>query len=183
MVPLRFSSDEAGLQKALERAKLWTCPRCGRTGALVGHGLVFGYAERDGSRVLRGRRFLCSNRFRRLGCGRTFSTLLAEVLARFVVRVPTLYGFVRAVVAGLSRRAAWRAAARTMSMSSGYRLWRRLGRAQAAIRARLCRACAPPESSTSEPLGQMVAHLERIFPTASCPLTAFQSQWQASLLG
>jgi len=177
-------TDETGLGAALEHAKLWACPRCGRTGALVGHGLVRGYGERDGTRVVRGRRLLCSNRHRRPGCGRTFSILRADVIATFLVRAPTLYQLVRTVIAGASRRAAWRvASAGAMSMSSGYRLWRRLGTAQVGIRTRLCRARPPPASTRSEPLAQMVAHLEHVFPEASCPLTAFQSRWQTSVLG
>jgi hypothetical protein len=110
--------------------------------------------------------------------------LLAHVLAGFVVRAPTLWGFLRAVVAGASRRAAWLAAsAGALSISTGYRLWRRLGRAQVAIRARLFRACRPPASSAALPMAQMAVHLEHVFPAQACPLTAFQSRWQTALLG
>jgi hypothetical protein len=185
MLPLdRFAADEAALEEALRTAKLRSCPGCGLTGTLVGHGYLYGYAEREGGRVVRGRRFLCSNRFRRPGCGRTFSVLLAYVLLGFVVRTPTLWSFLRAVVAGASRRAAWLAAAAgALSISTGYRLWKRLGRAQVGIRTWLCRGYPPPASSVSLPMAQMVTHFEHVFPAHACPMTAFQSRWQRALLG
>ena len=110
--------------------------------------------------------------------------LLAHVLAGFVVGAPTLWGFLRAVAAGANRRAAWLAAAAgALSISTGYRLWKRLGRAQVAIRTSLVRVCPPPASSAVEPMAQMVVHFEHVFPTSPCPLTTFQSQWQTALLG
>jgi hypothetical protein len=39
------------------------------------------------------------------------------------------------------------------------------------------------DSGEVEPLAQLVVHLERAFPVESCPLTAFQREWQASVLG
>jgi hypothetical protein len=180
--PERFATDDAQLAGALGWLKLRACPWCGCTGTLVGHGFLKGYAERESSRVVRGRRVLCSNRYRRPGCGRTFSILLANLLARFVVRTATLYGFVQAVVAGATRKAAWQAVVGgAMSISSAYRLWRRVREAQSRIRTMLCRACEPPACDSREPLAHMVAHLQRAFAAAGCPLAAFQSHFQAAL--
>jgi hypothetical protein len=70
---------------------------------------------------------------------------LATVLSGFVVRTLTLYQLARAVLSGLTRRAAWlSAAAGMLSLSTGYRLWRRLSAAQSALRARLCSEASAP---------------------------------------
>jgi hypothetical protein len=79
----RFVRDQQALDDLLAGAKRAPCPRCRRTGMLVGHGVLTGYAERGSEREVRGRRFLCSSRFHRSGCGRTFSVLISTVVARF----------------------------------------------------------------------------------------------------
>lgn len=117
----RFVDGEAALS-ALD-AKALRCPHCGLYGTLNAHGWLFGYAEVGSTRVMRGRRLYCSDRFRRPGCGRTFSVLLSRVLAGFTVTTQTLGLFVRAVVAGACRKAAWESVVRAgLALRSGYRL-------------------------------------------------------------
>jgi hypothetical protein len=143
--------DELALAEVLLGLKLARCPHCRQSGALIGHGLLRGYAERTGEVVVRGRRVYCSNRGRRPGCGRTFAVLLSTVLSGFVVRALTLFRFASAVLSGVTRRSAWLgAAAGALSLSSGYRLWRRLGAAQSGLRARLCRVSERREARKSE---------------------------------
>jgi hypothetical protein len=162
----RFVGDECALRTVLFGLKLAPCPHCRRTGALNGHGLLRGYAEGESAVVVRGRRVFCSNRARRPGCGQTFSVRLRAVLAGFVVRTLTLWLFVSAVVSGLTRRAAWlRATGATgakLSLSSGYRLWRRLSAAQSALRARLWREAPAPGSAAYEPLAELLAHVSTV---------------------
>jgi len=158
--PPRFVRDETALADVLLGLKLAQCPHCRQTGALIGHGLLRGYAERTSEVVVRGRRVLCSNRGRRPGCGRTFSVLLSTVLCGFVVRTLTLFRFARGVLSGLTRRSAWlSAAASAFSLSSGYRLWRRLNSAQNFLRARLCREAPAPACTAGEPLAELFAHM------------------------
>jgi hypothetical protein len=81
-LPQRFVRDRQGLDAALAEAKQMACPHCRRTGMVVGHGLLMGYAECGSERVVRGPRLLCSQRFRwdlaeqlfgrQLGCGPIF---------------------------------------------------------------------------------------------------------------
>lgn len=152
--------DETALADVLLGIKLAACPRCQRTGALIGHGFLRGYAEQGSQILVRGRRFFCSNRGRRSGCGRTFSVKLQTVLCGFVVRTLTLWCFVQAVLAGLTRRAAWlRKACGAVSLSTAYRLWRRLDAVQTALRARLSREAAAPDSTARAPWAQLIAHL------------------------
>jgi hypothetical protein len=80
-----------------------------------------------------------------------------------------------AVMSGTTRVAAWQAAvAGALSVSSGYRLWRRLARAQASLRTRLCRLCAPPDSGHDEPLAELLAHFSLAFPGVGCVLSEYQ---------
>jgi hypothetical protein len=181
--PPRFVRDEAALADVLLGLKLARCPHCRRTGALVGHGLLRGYGERHSEQLVRGRRVLCSNRHRRAGCGRTFSVLLSTVLSGFVMRTLTLFRFASAVLSGLTRRKAWLdAAAGSLSLSSGYRVWRRLSGAQSWLRARLCRVAAPPLCGAREPLAQLIAHAAVVVgSTEPDLLEALQRQLQRGI--
>jgi hypothetical protein len=164
-----FVSEEAALSAVLFGLKLAPCPHCRRTGALNGHGLLRGYAEGDSAVVVRGRRVFCSNRARRPGCGGTFSVKLSTVLAGFLVRTLTLWLFASAVVSGVTRRGAWLGATRAtgakLSLSSGYRLWRRLSGAQSALRVRLWREAPAPWSAAHEPLAELLAHVSTVVGT------------------
>jgi hypothetical protein len=181
---LRFVRGRDELDGLLRRAKLIRCRHCGRTGTLIGHGELRGYDTRSTERIVRGRRLFCSNRYRRQGCGRTFSVLLPERLRGFVVPTTIIACFVAGVVEGLSRKAAWLVAAgRSLSPSSGYRLWRRFSDEQSRLRARLLRECHPPPSGDADPLAQLMAHFDLVFPSASCLFSSFQRCFQLHLLG
>ena len=104
--PPRFVRGESALADVLLGLKLACCPHCRRSGTLIGHGLLRGYAEQTSEMVVRWRRVLCSNRGQRPGCGRTFSVVLSTVLSGFVVRTLTLFRFASAVLGG------WRVGAR-----------------------------------------------------------------------
>jgi len=178
----RFVADEEQLDECVRQANLWACPHCGRVSTLVGHGLLVGYGEDGSFPVKRGRRFFCSNRRHRPGCGRTFSVLLDQVLCGFVVRALTLFDFVVAIVSGLTLAAAWkRAAVARFSRASGYRLWRCLRDAQPHIRGRLSCLSRPPPSTSAEPWAQLLAHLRQQFEER--PFACFQSRLQLDLLG
>jgi hypothetical protein len=163
--------------------KALACPRCGLYGTLNAHGWLSGYAEIGSARVLRGRRLYCSDRFRRPGCGRTFSVLLSRMIAGFTATTETLARFVRAVVAGTCRKAAWERVARAgLVPRSGYRLWRRLDRAQSTLRSRLSRLCPPPDTRSALPMAQLVAHLDVALGPADDVFARLQSRLQTSLL-
>lgn len=162
------------------------CPHCAVTGGLIGHGCLRGYIDTGAARAVRGHRFLCSRRACRAGCGLTFSVIFSYLLKGSMVGLRALVPFVRAVVSGSTRRSAWRqVAAKLMSLQTAYRICKRLTLAQIQIRARLCRLCPPPGSSSSLPLAQLIDHLHDAFPctdTPRCPFEAFQLHFQASLL-
>ncbi len=179
----RFVSSEAELDEARTTAKLQACPHCGRVGTLIGHGMLWGYAERHArERVVRGRRLLCSNRYRNRGCGRTLSIWLETVMIGFVVRARTLSSFVSKVTEGQTRKAAWESVANgSLSLGSGYRLWQRLVQAQPELRTRLSGAVPAPPCSSKEPWAQLLAHFRLVLPGADCLFGRFQSWFQAAL--
>ncbi len=108
---------------------------------------------------------------------------LSTVLTGFVVRTLTLWCFLQAVLSGLTRRAAWLSAAGgALSLSSGYRLWRRLCGAQSALRSRLSREAPAPPSTARAPLAQLWAHLRIVVGTGETELlSAFQSGLQCGV--
>lgn len=150
---------------------------------VVGHGLLMGYAEHGGEWVVRGRRLLCSRRFRRSGCGRTFSVLLATVLAGFIVRSRTLSRFLELVVGGVCRKAAWERASPGLTLRSGYRLWARLLAVQSRVRTVLCGVGPPPASTDVRPVAQMLAHLRQVLGATECLFAGFQLAFQRDLFG
>lgn len=179
---LSFVLDGDALERWRLAAKLQACPRCGCRGTLNAHGWLRGYSEGGSETVLRGQRFVCSNRGRRPGCGRTGAVMLARFLPGFSVTATTLCRFVIAVViGGQERRAAWQRLS-TMAIQTGYRLLARLGQAQPHLRAWLCRVRAPPPSCAQAPLSQLLAHLQLALPGAGCLLARFQIQFQVPAL-
>lgn len=179
----RFARDLQELQRVLDVVKRVVCPHCGAVEALVGHGYLHGYAERGSETVVRGRRFLCSNRFRRPGCGRTFSVLLAHLLSRCIVGTELLLGFLRQLQGGRAVSAAWNAVATgAFRVQTGYRYLVKLHCRQASLRTRLLQRCPPPVCTSRLPLLQLAAHFERAFEGTENPLGAFQLTPQTPLM-
>jgi hypothetical protein len=177
--PLRFVRDEYALDDVLRDAKQQRCPRCRRSGTLIGHGLVRGYAEHGSERVVRGRRLLCSRRGRRSGCGRTLCVRISSVLAGFCARTWTLSRLLIAVVTGLCIKAAWSTrCACSLSLRSSYRLWKRFAAAQTQLRTVLCTASPPPDCEHAQPLAQLLVHLQHILGLDECVLARFQLVFQ-----
>jgi hypothetical protein len=177
-----YVNSKADLDQYRNEIKSVPCPHCGAVGYLICHGYVMGYGQTGAERMVRGGRFFCSNRYRRKGCGRTFSVLLADFMHRRIVPASTLWDFLKGVRGGLSRHAAWYKVGSPFSIQTGYRLWGEVKRQQPRIRAMLSRLKPPPETSSSEPIFQMLEHLRSIFPDTHCPITAFHLRFQCSFL-
>jgi len=180
--PPRFVESEEQIGAFRLGLKLCRCPHCGHVGSLVQHGFLRGYTDSGSERVVRGRRYFCSNRYRGLGCGRTFSILFCVWLRGFMVSAITLFCFITAVLGGKTRYSAGRECLADFCLRSAYRLWHRFERAQSQLRARLSRLVPPPASPSREPLVQLLAHFQAIFQGAECPFAAFQEATQRDLL-
>ena len=169
-----FYRDEDDWIALVERLKLTPCPHCKKAGALIRHGVLRGFDERSPQRkTVRARRIFCSNRHRRLGCGRTFSVWAADKIRRLSVTTDGLWAFLKRAAAG-SIAAAIRAADGPLSDRTWQRLWKRFDRGQSAIRTALFGQCPPPEpsirSSTSSQAERrpaathVLVHLQCPFP-------------------
>ncbi len=171
LYPPRFVENRSSLDGLLQRLSLFSCKHCGRSGTLIGHGFMWGYADDSSACEVRGRRLFCSSRGRKGGCGRTVSVLLAEMLVGFMLRASTLWEFFCNLAEGLSveraQPARWR-----LSVRSAYRTSQRLKSAAIVWRGWLCAAQAPPTSVSPHPFAQLKAHCIAVL--GSAPLAEFQ---------
>ena len=170
MRPPRYAKDQAELIELGRHCRQWACPHCGRRDTLNAHGALRGCAAEGagaGKDAVRGRRYLCSNRGRRPGCGRTVSLRLATVLPRTTVRTGRLWPFLLARSTCGSVARAWEQLHTRFSVESAYRWWRRWQAGQFRLRALLCAQRAPPEN------GDLLVHLTAVFG-ATDPLAAWQ---------
>jgi hypothetical protein len=174
----RFFRGDDQWNAIVEQLKLTPCPHCHAIGFLVRHGALYGFDDSSPQRQsLRARRIFCSNRHKRLGCGRTFSVWLTDRIRRLSLTAGALGAFLQRLLTG-SLRAAIRAAPCHLCHRTWQRICQRFHLAQSRIRTALLGLCPPPEVSpdaTRRPLAaQVLAHLDAAFPNDPCPIAAFQ---------
>lgn len=172
----RYAPDPAALEQLASAARQWRCPHCARAGTLNAHGFLRGGGDAGawGKSAVRGRRFFCSNRGQRPGCGRTFSVFLAQVIAGASVRTAALWRFCRGRLSGQSVLAAWEQARGGASLEAAYRWWRRWRRAEPALRTQFYRGREPP--------GGLAAAITVVYGSVD-PLAGFQAREQRSWPG
>ena len=133
--------------------------------------------------VVRGQRVFCSDRGRRGGCGKTFPLFFAEVLPRHSFPASMLWALLRALLDGKAIRAAAETLRLPFSLEAAYGIIRRVRRRLDGVRSWLWRERAPPPSNRTDPLLQTLEHLQTLFRSNSCALTAYQRQFQQAFLG
>ena len=174
-----YRSDEEWTTIA-ERLKQTACPHCREVGTLIRHGYLYGFDESSPGKTLRARRVFCSNRNRRLGCGRTFSVWLADKIRRLSLTTRGLWRFLQDAVHG-GIVAASRAVGQ-LSDRTWQRIWKRFDQGQSKIRTALSVRGPPPElpadSARRPAAAQVLAHLQAVFPAVDCPIAAFQHTLQ-----
>ncbi len=106
-----------------------------------------------------------------------------HVLPRHSFTAPMVGKLLGALCAGHSVQAAWEQSRFPFPIQSVYHLLQRLRRRLAAVRTALLSRCPPPASPHRDPLRQTAEHLRGAFPSASCPVEAFQYALQTPLLG
>ncbi len=158
------------------------CPHCQSRSALVPHGYLRGNAATGEGWVTRGLRFFCSTRYSRSGCGRTFSIHWDTVIPHCSLRTVQLFALVLAAMAS-SIHGAWAASGLTMSARSAYRWGAKWKLCTAHVRTRLCLIFPPPGKAGMQPGPFTLRHLMAAFPSASCPIAAFQHQLQVPITG
>lgn len=158
------------------------CPKCRAVSNLICHGYLRGYGECGIAKVIRGWRIYCSNRYRRRGCGRTYSILLAQFLYRRTLTSARLWSFFDGLLSGLNLKAAWEKVISPFSLECAYRIWNAFKRAQFILRSNLCRVSEIAQSSLiKDPLLQPIEQMRSLFLDSACPVSAYQMRFQASL--
>jgi len=181
----RYYSSEEDFRRFHGTLKQMPCPHCGLIGALVLNGRLYGYEESSHSGTIpRGRRIFCnSRRARNNGCGRTFCILVAAVIKNFSISAVSLWRFLKGTADLPDRLPSFRRLKITLHESAAYRLWKRFLHRLSAIRSLLCIHCPRPKLPLTRCAAtQTIAHLKAVFKNGSCPIAAFQRQFQVSFL-
>ncbi len=177
----KYCSSLEEADQYLDSVKFVPCPHCRQTGYLIGHGFLKGYREHGHEKETRGRRFFCSNRHNRRGCGRTCPLLLSSLMLGFSIGTGLLWKFMRLVLSGKSRKASWEALNSGLPVENGYRLWQKLRKGEGRLRTYLCRKGSPPVCNADDSLSRLAAHMSSAFSSSECPLSAFQEYFQTPL--
>lgn len=173
----RFYNSIADFNVFYMRLKLVKCPFCRLVGCLILHGYLHGYDENKDSECIRGRRIFCSNRNRRSGCGKTFSILKSLFLKFFRLQAVTLWTFIKGLLAGKTKKAAWQSTGIQISESFLYGVARRLTVNKSHIRTRLYTLEAHKASCQNSIFHQ----LKQLFNSGN-PISAFQYYFQDDFL-
>jgi len=183
-VDARILSSNQELDDLYARLKLTPCPHCKRVGALIKHGFLRGYdTNHQLNKAIRAARVFCSNRNRRVGCGRTFSIWMADKVKRLFLGADSLWEFLTQAVANNNKLAAFRRLHSGLSDSAPYRIWKRFSLAQPAIRTALTRICEPARIESHRPAQLTLAHLQEAFEKhALSPIAAFAVNFQKFLI-
>lgn len=177
MRPPRYAPSEIELAQVSAQARQWACPHCGRHDTLNGHGFLRGHvANAPGQQAVRGRRFFCSDRGRRPGCGKTFGVFLAQVIVQASVRTASWWRFIAARLSGASGLAAWETARSGFSLEAARAWWRRWRQHESAVRTALWRGREPPPGKgLREALAQAYGEAD--------PIAVFQAREQRAFPG
>jgi hypothetical protein len=167
----RFYRSDAEWNAIVLAFKLTPCPHCKVVGALNCHGFLRGFDDSSPQRqTIRAHRIFCSNRHRRLGCGRTFSVWLFDKIRRLGLSAPRFWQFLQRVVAS-TLAAAIDATPCPYCRRTMQRIWRRFRLGQSRIRT----AIRPPPSTpvSKRPETEVLDHLQAAFPDHN-PIAQFQ---------
>lgn len=165
----RFVQGMDELDALLWRVKVIPCAFCGAHDTLIGHGFLRGYAEHSSLEIIRGRRFLCSNRGKRRGCGRTIAVLLSLYVPKRSATTSTLWAFFSRLSEGLSAPCAAKLSQLSLCVRSAYRIACSLRRASFGFRTWLATRGPPPDSVGATPIAQLRSHLLAILGVAPFP--------------
>jgi hypothetical protein len=131
--------------------------------------------------ITRGRRFFCSNRNKRSGCGKTFSLLKSNIIKNFIITANSIWKYLKNLAVNMSKKEAFNRTEVIHSDSAVYRLFSKFKLKQSNIRSLLSRISKPPGlNNTTDPIIQTIMHLKKTFNGYDCPVTAFQYRFQTS---
>jgi hypothetical protein len=147
------------------------------------HGFLYGYNEINNQPgFIRGRRFFCSNRNKKTGCGRTVNIFKSFIIKSFTFTANTICNFLNNIINGFSIFQAFNILNVPFSSSTPYRLFSRFRQKQSELRSLLSRFNSPPfNSNYINPVFLTIQHLMNTFNNCECPVSAFQYTAQTSI--
>lgn len=163
------------------------CLHCHQTQQLVSHGFIYKKQSCAEPEPV-GKRVFCSDRYNRIGCGRTMRLYL-DTSVRYLHRSGcTLVAFVLALIAGMPIRQAYQQATGSANPRHAYRWLHRLGAQLSIYR---CIAHRPPlPEIAAQPQPSRPARLLSLTSTFKAllnqlghrPCAIYQLKWQRSFL-
>jgi len=101
------------------------CPHCSKSDPLISHGVIYKQRSRH-EREAVGKRVLCSNRYQKGGCGRTFPLYVADALPGRHYGAAHLFAFLSALFLGMAVESAYRRVTGRNDARHGWRWLHRL---------------------------------------------------------
>jgi len=160
------------------------CAHCYKNDQFVSHGIIYKQRSRSFAEKV-GKRIFCSNRYGRMGCGRTFQLYVANEIPRFRYGAAHLFIFIAALIAnqtiseayiqatGQSEfRNAWRWLSRLMLKLSEYRSFLKVRTA----------ILLDPFCSSSQCLRHLLPTFSRLFTSTNNGCFDFQMRQQLPFL-
>lgn len=177
----RYCSGQEDFEVLAESRRSMVCELCQSVGWVIRNGLVYGYRAGNDERVVVAQRLLCSNRGKRRGCGGSMMVRVADAVRKTLVPAPKLWEFFDMLRQAPGVHAAWSnsPAATCFSLTTAYRLSRRLDKAQSWVRSKIATLLVLSGASqrTDKPLLGLIDDLRSAF-AGQCPVSAFQVQFQ-----
>lgn len=174
----RYFSDEEEFQSIHHRLKQVPCPQCGSMGTLNLHGPLRGYVDSRSQRGYRGHRIYCSKRYRKEGCGHTFSILKSTLLRHLTVSTLRLWQLILHCILLQGKRPKVPPLSKEQTNALLIRIRLNISR----LRTVLDRCSRPPPSTSRSSLFEVLYRLQDLFTDSADPIASFQHRFQVSFL-
>lgn len=102
-----------------------SCPHCGRCGTLVSHGFIYRKSHGQSASCV-GKRVYCENRRGKMGCGRTISLFILDIIPKLHYRASILNVFVQSLLHSSSVNQAYHEATGQHEPRNAWRWLKRL---------------------------------------------------------
>jgi hypothetical protein len=181
MIP-KFVDSNKRLTEIADSIRMRFCIHCQKHGSLVKHGFVWGpdYEQKKAniSRI-KARRFYCSNRGLRNGCGRTITVHLCNSIPHHRTLACTLWQWLLSVLTEENVHQAWHHFRLKFSLSTGYRLWHKAHNHLSYWRNQLAQVSEWSDIKGKTNFSFVINHFKASFPIDS--LSACQQRFQQSI--
>lgn len=153
------------------KLKLISCPFCKTISTLVLYGPLKN----------RGHRCLCSNRFNKKGCGKTFSFIWGNIIKNHTVKPNDLWEFLKKYLLKKNIDKAIKLSKINFSRRSVNHWIKKLKDVQSILRYYLSKIIHPPTIKSKIPFLQTIKHLKICFNKKDCPIISYQCHFQRSI--